>query len=70
RDLNKKSLESLIKAGAFDKLAERNQLLFNLESLLEWSRETQRTKANGQRGLFDTLPQLLLLRNLVTLFLF
>ena len=56
KDLNKKSMESLIKAGAFDKLAERNQLLFNLESLLEWSRETQRTKANGQRGLFDALP--------------
>jgi len=55
KDLNKKSMESLIKAGAFDKLAERNQLLFNLESLLEWSRETQRTKANGQRGLFDAL---------------
>jgi len=54
--LNKKSMESLIKAGAFDKLAERNQLLFNLESLLEWSRETQSKKANGQRGLFDALP--------------
>jgi DNA polymerase-3 subunit alpha len=27
-----------------------------LESLLEWSRETQRTKANGQKGLFDALP--------------
>jgi DNA polymerase-3 subunit alpha len=56
KDLNKKSMESLIKAGAFDKLAERNQLLFNLESLLEWSRETQKTKANGQKGLFDALP--------------
>jgi len=53
KDLNKKSLESLIKAGAFDKLAERNQLLFNLERLLESARETQRVKANGQRGLFD-----------------
>jgi len=56
KDLNKKSLESLIKAGVFDKLAERNQLLFNLEQILEWSRETQRTKDNGQRGLFDSLP--------------
>ncbi len=55
KDLNKKSLESLIKAGAFDKLSERNQLLFNLENLLEWSRETQRMKSNGQRGLFDGL---------------
>jgi len=53
KDLNKKSLESLIKAGVFDKLSERNQLLFNLEKLLEWSRETQRTRANGQKGLFD-----------------
>jgi DNA polymerase-3 subunit alpha len=52
-DLNKKSLESLIKAGVFDKFAERNQLLFNLEKLLETSRETQRTKSNGQKGLFD-----------------
>ncbi len=55
KDLNKKSLESLIKAGAFDKLLERNQLLFNLENLLEWSRETQKMKSNGQRGLFDGL---------------
>ncbi len=55
RDLNKKSLESLIKAGVFDKIAERNQLLFNLERLLDSARETQRIKANGQRGLFDGL---------------
>lgn len=55
RDLNKKSLESLIKAGVFDRLEERNQLLFNLEKLLEMSRETQRIKANGQKGLFDGL---------------
>ena len=53
KDLNKKSLESLIKAGAFDKLAERNQLLQNLERLLEQVRENQKGKANGQRGLFD-----------------
>ena len=53
RDLNKKSMESLIKAGAFDKFAERNELLYNLERLLEWSRETAKTKENGQRGLFE-----------------
>ena len=55
--LNKKSLESLIKAGVFDKLAERNQLLFNLERLLESARETQRVKTEGQRGLFDGISQ-------------
>ncbi len=53
KDLNKKSLESLIKAGVFDRLAERNQLLVNLERLLEWSRENQRIRTNGQKGLFD-----------------
>lgn len=58
RDLNKKSLESLIKAGAFDKLAERNQLMQNLEKLLESARENQRNKANGQKGLFDSSTDL------------
>jgi DNA polymerase III subunit alpha len=53
KDLNKKSLESLIKAGAFDKLGERNQLLSNLEKLLNHARETQKNKSNGQKGLFD-----------------
>ncbi len=53
KDLNKKSLESSIKAGAFDNLAERNQLLENLEKLLEWARESHKTKINGQKGLFD-----------------
>jgi len=48
-------MESLIKAGAFDKLAERNQLLSNLEKLLEWTRETQNKRANGQKGLFDCI---------------
>lgn len=57
KDLNKKSLESLIKAGAFDKLGERNQLLANLETLLAAARESQRAKLNGQMALFDSLPQ-------------
>jgi len=53
KDLNKKSLESLIKSGAFDEFAERNKLLHNLERLLEWSRESQKSRMNGQKGLFD-----------------
>jgi DNA polymerase-3 subunit alpha len=53
KDLNKKSLESLIRAGVFDKLAERRQLLDNLDKLLETARETQKTKNNGQKGLFE-----------------
>lgn len=53
RDLNKKSFESLVKAGAFDKMAERNQLLQSMEILLEHNRESQKAKSNGQKGLFD-----------------
>lgn len=52
KDLNKKSMEALIKAGAFDQFAERNQLLQNLEKLLEIARENQKQKTNGQIGLF------------------
>jgi len=53
KDLNKKSLESLIKTGVFDKFSERNLLWSNLENLLEFNRENQRTKFIGQKGLFD-----------------
>lgn len=52
KDLNKKSMEALIKSGAFDEFAERNQLLQNLEKLLEIARENQKNKLNGQIGLF------------------
>src|SRR3990167_834527 len=48
KDLNKKSMEALIKAGAFDEFAERNQLLQNLERILEAARENQKNKSNGQ----------------------
>jgi len=53
KDLNKKSLESLIKAGAFDQLGKRNQLLLNSENMLEYSREIRKSKSNGQASLFD-----------------
>jgi DNA polymerase-3 subunit alpha len=52
--LNKKSLESFTRAGVFDSLGERNQILSNLEKLLAWSKNNQKMKDSGQRGLFDT----------------
>ena len=51
--LNKKSLESLIKAGAFDQFEDRKKLLNNLDFLLEYSRDSQKNKTNGQKSLFD-----------------
>ena len=63
KDLNKKSLESLIKCGALDSFGERNQLLASLEQMLNLARETQKAKQNGQVSLFTdqtktTLPSL------------
>jgi len=57
KDLNKKSLESLAKSGALDDLAPREQILFNMESILEFSREIHRSKAAGQNSLFGFAPQ-------------
>lgn len=64
RNLNKKSLESLIKSGAMDSLGERGQLLGNLERLLEFNKE-ERSKDENQDSLFglmgaDNVPSLTL----------
>jgi len=56
RDLNKKSLESLIKSGAMDSFGERGQLLANTERLLELSKELARIKDSKQSSLFADLP--------------
>ena len=50
--LNKKSLESLTRAGVFDNLEERNKILSNLENLFTWSRDNQKIKESKQIGLF------------------
>ncbi|MBU4082802.1 DNA polymerase III subunit alpha [Patescibacteria group bacterium] len=56
KDLNKKSLESLVKCGAFDAFGERNQLLNAVEMMLNLARESQKNKANGQISLFSDQP--------------
>jgi DNA polymerase-3 subunit alpha len=55
KDLNKKSMEALIKAGAFDQFAERNQLLENLEKMLEIARENNKKQNTNQIGLFASI---------------
>ncbi|MFH1583113.1 MAG: DNA polymerase III subunit alpha [Candidatus Falkowbacteria bacterium] len=64
KDLNKKSLESLIKSGGLDKFGERGQLLGNMDNILEFNRETTKTKSNGQVSLFSDAPSLNLSRKL------
>lgn len=59
KDLNKKSLESLIKCGALDVFGERNQLLSALEVMLNMARESQKNKENGQVSLFSDQPTMI-----------
>ena len=50
--VNKRALEHLIKAGAFDKLGERHMLLANVEAAMKWG-AAQRSQADmGQLSLF------------------
>ena len=51
KNLNKKSLEALIKSGSFDKFGERGELLFNMENLLAYNKEAGKNNAN-QTSLF------------------
>jgi DNA polymerase-3 subunit alpha len=52
RHLNKRALESLVKAGAFDALAERNALLASLDRLIGYAQREQKQRESGQTSLF------------------
>jgi len=57
KDLNKKSLESLIKAGAMDEMGERGQMLANLDKMLLYHKEKMKMKDSMQSGLFKVEEQ-------------
>lgn len=53
KDLNKKSLESLIKSGALDSLGvERNQALNNIEEIIKFTSGLRKSKNTTQNSLF------------------
>jgi DNA polymerase III subunit alpha len=52
RILNKRVIDSLIKAGALDSLGRRGPLLRAVEKTMERAQKTQRDRAAGQAGLF------------------
>ncbi len=52
RTANRKTLESLIKSGAFDSFGERSYLLHNLDVLLAFASRLQKERASGQVDLF------------------
>lgn len=55
RNLNKKSLEALIMAGAFDRFGERGQLLANVDTMLAFNKEQVAGKETGQDSLFGAI---------------
>jgi DNA polymerase-3 subunit alpha len=56
KDLNKKSLESLVKSGALDSFGERKTLLENIVELVGFSKQQEQETENGQINLFGELP--------------
>jgi DNA polymerase-3 subunit alpha len=58
RDLNKKSLESLIKSGGLDAYGERGMLLTNMEMFLNFNKETAKLRDSRQNSLFMDTPSL------------
>ncbi|MDP3901454.1 MAG: DNA polymerase III subunit alpha [bacterium] len=53
KDLNKKSLESLIKSGALDSLGvERNEALSNIDDIIKFGSLVRKENKNSQMGLF------------------
>jgi len=53
RNMNKRTLESLIKAGALDCLSDRGCLLAGIDRILSLSQTEQRLKDAGQATMFD-----------------
>ena len=59
KDLNKKSLESLIKSGCLDNFGERGQLLGNIDNFLNYNKEMVKSRSNGQVSLFVDAPSII-----------
>ena len=53
RNLNKRALESMIKAGALDSLGDRATLLANMDRILSLAQREQRLRESGQTTMFD-----------------
>ena len=53
--VNRKAWESLVKAGAFDVLGDRSDLLFNLDTILAFASKLQKEALSGQVDMFAAL---------------
>lgn len=59
RIVNRKNLESLIKAGAFSGLGDRSDLLYNLDTLLAYASKLQKEANSDQADLFGDLREVM-----------
>jgi DNA polymerase-3 subunit alpha len=57
RSVNRKAWESLVRAGAFDALGDRSDILFNLDTILAYASKLQRERATNQADLFGGLAE-------------
>lgn len=55
RIANRKTLESLVKAGAFDRFGSRSTLLHNMDTMIAHSSRLQKQASSGQTDLFGNL---------------
>lgn len=67
RTVNRKAMESLIKAGAFDQFGDRSTLLHNLDMMLAYAQRLQKQAGSGQTDLFGELIEDIALKPQLTL---
>ncbi len=59
RVVNRRALETLIYAGAFDSIQiNRNQLIHDLDLVIAWAQQRTKEKESGQTNLFDLVGEL------------
>jgi DNA polymerase-3 subunit alpha len=58
KNLNKKSVEALIKCGAMDMFGDRGTLLANMEDMLAYNRELGASGDKQQTSLFGDMPEI------------
>lgn len=65
RSVNRKAWESLVRAGAFDTLGDRSDILFNLDNILSYGAKLQRERVTNQADLFGGLAEVVEVPDLV-----
>jgi DNA polymerase III subunit alpha len=65
--VNKKAWESLIRTGAFDGMADRSDLLFNLETIQAFASKLQKEALSGQTDLFGGMSEMAAIQPTVAL---